>query len=343
MTLNGVTVNGNRSGNNGGGIFFTNYSTAGSLNLTNATIYSNTAQTSGGGLYVNYGGSGAVPGVAMTDTTIAHNKAVTSAGGSIYNNQSTVSLAGSIVAYGTAGSGGSNCDGNPSANITSQGYNLASDASCGLSVTGDIKNTDPTLGPLQDNGGDTETAALLYGSPAIDQIPPGVIGCGTTVVTDQRGVPRPRGAGCDIGAFETEYPRLELAKRVDGTPVPGGRITYAITITNSGVLTATEGVVSDTLASSLIFAGPVKLEPPGTGTPGTEPPILVSSLTITPEGRITVTFPVTIATTGVVSGTVITNTAWVTSSEVTLPIADTIILVVPGTGIHLPVVLRQSP
>src|SRR5262249_17756258 len=67
--------------------------------------------------------------------------------------------------------------------------------------------------PLQNNGGPTETQALCTGqgtpaaacpgrSPAIDAIPPGINGCGTSLTTDQRGVPRPQGAGCDIRALE---------------------------------------------------------------------------------------------------------------------------------------------
>jgi hypothetical protein len=58
------------------------------------------------------------------------------------------------------------------------------------------------LGTLADNGGPTQTIAPNVDSPLIDKIPPGVNGCGTSVTTDQRGVPRPQGAGCDIGAVE---------------------------------------------------------------------------------------------------------------------------------------------
>ena len=80
----------------------------------------------------------------------------------------------------------------------------------------DILNSDPKLGPLADNGGPTLTYALLPGSPAIDAIRPD---CSNVVVSletgflaveldgepitrDQRGLPRPQGKGCDIGAFE---------------------------------------------------------------------------------------------------------------------------------------------
>ena len=58
---------------------------------------------------------------------------------------------------------------------------------------------DPGLGPLQDNGGPTQTMAIAPGSPAVDAVPSTGAQC---PATDQRGVRRPEGAGCDIGAFE---------------------------------------------------------------------------------------------------------------------------------------------
>ncbi len=62
--------------------------------------------------------------------------------------------------------------------------------------------TSITDGQATNNGGATETHALLFGSPAIDAIPFGVNGCGTTVVTDQRGYRRPINERCDIGSYE---------------------------------------------------------------------------------------------------------------------------------------------
>ena len=74
-------------------------------------------------------------------------------------------------------------------------------------------STDPNLGPLANNGGPTLTQApLTPDSPGIDVIPKFTNGCGTTVVTDQRGAPRPINGRCDIGAVEVgwPYPRLWL-------------------------------------------------------------------------------------------------------------------------------------
>jgi hypothetical protein len=63
---------------------------------------------------------------------------------------------------------------------------------------------DPLLSTLTDNGGPTWTHALLPGSPALQAIPTGENGCGTTYTQDQRGIARPQWFGCDIGAFELE-------------------------------------------------------------------------------------------------------------------------------------------
>ena len=83
----------------------------------------------------------------------------------------------------------------------SAGYNLDSDGSCGLTAPGDLSDVDPVLGSLGDNGGLTPTHALLHGSPAIDAGDD--LTCATT---DQRGVARPQGNACDIGAFEARGP-----------------------------------------------------------------------------------------------------------------------------------------
>src|SRR6185295_4239186 len=90
-------------------------------------------------------------------------------------------------------------------------YNLI-ETTAGCSFTGSVVNTysgvDPNLGPLQDNGGPTQTFALLPGSVAIDTGNPA--GCtdnlGATLTTDQRGFPRPINGRCDMGAYEYSPP-----------------------------------------------------------------------------------------------------------------------------------------
>jgi hypothetical protein len=81
--------------------------------------------------------------------------------------------------------------------IVSNGHNVSSDGSCFLSQTGDHNNTNPLLGPLTDNGGNTLTRMPQKGSLLIDLAP-----CLPEVTTDQRGRPRPYGPRCDSGAVE---------------------------------------------------------------------------------------------------------------------------------------------
>ena len=68
-------------------------------------------------------------------------------------------------------------------------------------------NGNPELAPLRNYGGPTSTLALMPGSAAIDRVPAHHGGC---PATDQRGVRRPRGKGCDIGAFEFATPKVEI-------------------------------------------------------------------------------------------------------------------------------------
>jgi hypothetical protein len=109
-------------------------------------------------------------------------------------------LRNTIVANSTSGG---NCfnvfSGSP---IIDGGYNIDDDGTCGFTPeTGSLPNTNPLLDPdgLQDNGGPTETIALLPESPAVDLV--GQEAC-PPPQTDQRGVERPQGEACDSGAFE---------------------------------------------------------------------------------------------------------------------------------------------
>jgi hypothetical protein len=118
-----------------------------------------------------------------------------------------VTLQNSIVANNSGG----NCSGM----MISNGYNMSSDATCTFSNHGDRDNIDPKLGPLQYNGGPTQTMALPSGSPAIDAGNPSgcTDGLGHLLTTDQRGYPyrrpdsedktdsKPR---CDMGAYERQ-------------------------------------------------------------------------------------------------------------------------------------------
>ena len=115
-------------------------------------------------------------------------------GGDIYAEAPGIEIENSIVAAGVARED-SNC--NNGLAIASEGHNIDSLDACGFDALGDHVDADPLLGPLQNNGGPIETMPLLAGSPAID----GGEGAGCPA-TDARGVPRPQGAACDIGAYE---------------------------------------------------------------------------------------------------------------------------------------------
>ena len=90
-------------------------------------------------------------------------------------------------------------------------------------------------------------------SPLIDAIPAGANGCGTTIKTDQRGVHRPQGTGCDIGAYETGDVTLQS---LDASPKPvasGSSLTYIATVANAGGAAATGVSVRDTLPAGVVF------------------------------------------------------------------------------------------
>jgi hypothetical protein len=152
----------------------------------------------GGGLY-NSGNST----LTLTQTTVSDNFAFT-AGGGLYN-EGTLTLTHSLVAKNSYGG---DCRNTSDRSLISQGYNVDSDGSCQLTAPTDRPGVDPLFGPLQDNGGPTLTHALLPGSPAIDAIPWGTNGCGTTLISDQRwqARPQPAGGACDSGAYEAEVP-----------------------------------------------------------------------------------------------------------------------------------------
>ena len=153
---------------------------AGALTVINSTLTDNTG-TLGSGIF---GSADRWRRVELINTTVTNNDAFAA----IYI--SGIRLTNTIVANNV----GRNCAGG---SVVSNGHNLDSDGTCNLYATGDLPFTDPLLGELQNNGGKTETQALLEGSPAIN--------AGDNAVcplTDQRGIPRPLGAACDIGAYE---------------------------------------------------------------------------------------------------------------------------------------------
>ena len=105
-----------------------------------------------------------------------------------------------------------------------------------VKLDGNVVGQDPLLGPLQDNGGPTQTQALLADSPAIDAGDPS--GCtddlGAALTTDQRGFPRPVNGLCDMGAFE-----YGTSPTATPTPTPTHTRTPTKTATRTPTRTAT--------------------------------------------------------------------------------------------------------
>ena len=189
VTLSNSTVSGNTASSDGAGIF----NSHGTLSLSNSTVSGNSASRDGAGIFNPFGT------VTMSNSTVSGNSASRDGGG-IANGSNTVNFKNTIIAGNTAGSG-LDCSGT----LTSQGHNLVGiSTGCPSGGTGDLTTADAKLDLLADNGGPTFTHALLVGSPAIDAGDPA--GCtdaaGNPLTTDQRGVTRPQGADCDIGAFE---------------------------------------------------------------------------------------------------------------------------------------------
>jgi predicted outer membrane repeat protein len=194
----------------GGGLFLFTFITS-SVTIENSTISHNSVTGSGGGIYFTHDFTSASE-LAINHSTLVYNTADSDAdsgdGGGLWHSGGLVMLQNTIVAANEDNSDGApNCWGE----ISSADYNLiGDDTGCTFDAqTNDWVGSsnsviDPLLSTLTDNGGPTWTHALLPGSPALQAIPTGENGCGTTYTQDQRGVARPQWFGCDIGAFELE-------------------------------------------------------------------------------------------------------------------------------------------
>ncbi len=214
------TVSNNSSGWAGGGV----YSFFGSsTTLERSTISGNTAQDVGGGLRL-------LSGATVVNSTVSGNTSTGWHGGAMFITDGVVditngTIAGNGAPAGTAGglfvgtfgasaaalnlqntivagNGDLGCFqgffGAGAVTLTSLGNNVFTDGTCN-SVASDQVVADVGLGVLADNGGPTRTHSLLEASPALDEAD-----AAACPVTDQRGVPRPQRAGCDVGAFELE-------------------------------------------------------------------------------------------------------------------------------------------
>jgi hypothetical protein len=178
LTVKNSTFSDNRAINFGAGIY-----SSGPLTVSNSTFSNNRAINFGGGIYIS-------SPLTVNSSTFSNNDAFE--GGGIYVN-GKLHLRNTIIANSLTGA---DCvtNGKPAININ----NLIEDGSCSPAITGD-----PNLGPLQLNApGNTETHALLSGSMAIDAGDTTTCAAMPVNNLDQRGITRPQGDQCDIGAFE---------------------------------------------------------------------------------------------------------------------------------------------
>jgi pimeloyl-ACP methyl ester carboxylesterase len=209
LTIINSTISGNRSARNAGGI---KVSCSGTLDMVNSTVSGNHAGNNGGGLEVR-------GVVTLTHSTVAYNDAKRTGGGIYLKGTSDhvrgiLTFANSVISDNTPG----DCILGDNATIGANAHNLVGDGSCNPALSGDAR-----LGGLADNGGQTQTCALLPGSLAIDAVPPG----DCSLEADQRGASRPvelhsADSPCDLGAFEAQTLEDGLATQTlaQATPPP---------------------------------------------------------------------------------------------------------------------------
>ena len=253
IAIDGVSIINGKTVNDGGGVAATN------ITISNSTFSGNSAGTFAGGVRANtakisnstfsnnnarIGGGVAATNITISNSTFSGNSAPLGGGGVFASTSTTISNSTFSGNSATGGGGGmyvgnANISNSIIANsvsggdcfgtgaLTSGGNNISSDATCNFVAAGDMINTDPLLAPLANNGGPTQTHALANTGPAID--------AGTCInLADQRGIARPQGVTCDIGAYEAEQYLLTVSVAGTGT-VTGAHTNFASTINCPGV------------------------------------------------------------------------------------------------------------
>ncbi|MEM7585073.1 MAG: cadherin domain-containing protein, partial [Acidobacteriota bacterium] len=223
-TIHRSTFSGNTASASGGAI----YVQGGTLNLNNSTLTGNSSGSAGSGITVGVGGT-----LVVNNSTLAGNTTGNTAGGNLFN-EGSLTLRNAILADALGGSPDCGSTGTIAENVNT----LVEDGSCNTgTVLSGFATGDPSLGALADNGGRTQTMALLPGSSAIDSGDNSVCQGADVGDVDQRGYTR-SDATCDRGAYEA-----------NGTPPPPNRAPYAFDASLSVLDSAADGtVVGDVLA-----------------------------------------------------------------------------------------------
>lgn len=241
MTITNSTISGNIANGSGGG----SYLTGGNMTIANSTISDNTAK---GRIY------GALEGGAI---------------GSRLNNDpgNSLKIINSIIAGNTLGNARNNCSLFLFAPVTDMGNSLSDDSTCNLTGMGSSQNfnTAMFLGSLSDNGGSTQTHALLNPDPGNNPNPAidAVTAEDCTLAEDQRGFSRPSGDSCDTGAFEFQQePFIKITKLTDPV-IPGSDFSFTL-FEGSTIATAFD-LSHGEIFSSVLDAGSYRLEEARTG------------------------------------------------------------------------------
>ncbi|MCA9963880.1 MAG: CSLREA domain-containing protein [Anaerolineales bacterium] len=253
MNITNSTFSGNQATKNGGGININQ--AASSLTVTNSTFYANTAGANGGSIW-NAGTT------TIINSILSANEGVS--GGGIYNNANQTTLFNSIVAGSTSGGDCLTNGGTLSANA----FNLDTDGSCDNATQKTAVEID--LRPLADNGGASKTMAISANSAALDAGDAAVCAAAVGSPTfgagsgDQRGVARPQGLACDVGAYELWGVEITAVSTTDASLAwssANSSCTYDIFesttpyFTPTGSATYTTGSLTQTLAGRLGTVG----------------------------------------------------------------------------------------
>jgi len=204
----GQAVNGGAIANFAGTIQTSN------INISNSTFINNSSSQNGGAVFTSASNSGSKAQTLLINSTVAYNTAAGRGGGVAVNNnnnggpQATITMKNSLIYGNSASVTNPNCDAiNVGSTLVGNANNLfpASGDFCPTGAS-DITTSaafNTIVSSLGSNGGLTQTMELPAGSPAIDAGNAATCAAAPVSGKDQRGVTRPQGAGCDIGAFET--------------------------------------------------------------------------------------------------------------------------------------------
>ncbi|MBE2237479.1 MAG: PKD domain-containing protein [Caldilineaceae bacterium] len=225
-----------------GGVFYNDTTT---VTLANATFYSNSATIDGGAMFND-----------AAATTLDHLTAVGNAaehyGGVLYTILEVPTVRNSILWGNTAEKGGA---------IIGTALFIESivEGGCPVGVSCmHVHDADPLLGAPGNYGGAVDTIPVLTGSPAIDRA------TDFCQPSDARGVARPQGAACDLGAYETRGLTLRLvsggnqtievyqpypaplvvsAASIEGHVVDGAQATFASPSSGAGTAPITQTAI----------------------------------------------------------------------------------------------------